>query len=102
MEQKTIKKIEVAPFAMTIGLIDAVLGLIIGIIAALFIGAFMSVMPFAGPYRMMAAGGGLVAVGAIIAYPIAFFIIGFISSAIMAILYNIVAPSVGGIKVEVE
>ncbi|MCZ7393194.1 MAG: hypothetical protein ABOK23_09925 [Candidatus Methanoperedens sp.] len=100
MEQKTIKKIEVIPFALTIGLIEAVLGLIVGIIEALFIGAMMSLAPYyAGPSAMMARGIGVLA---IVAYPVAFFILGFIGSAIIAIIYNFIVPHVGGIKVEVE
>ena len=100
MEQKTIKKIEVIPFALIIGLVDGVFGLIVGIIIALYIGATTSLVPYyAGPSAMMARGVGVVA---IVAYPVAFFLLGFISSAIMAIIYNFVAPHVGGIKVEVE
>ncbi len=98
MELKTIKKIQVVPFALTIGVIEAVIGLIAGMLMFLFIGV-LSTIPGFRPTGAMMLGGGVVF---IVTYPVLFFIIGFIGSAILSIVYNIIAPITGGIKVEVE
>jgi hypothetical protein len=47
----------------------------------------------------MVLGGDIVL---LIAYPVLFFIIGFIAAAILSVVYNLIAPATGGIKVEVE
>lgn len=98
MEIKTIKRIDIMKFALNIGLISGVLGLVAGILVALFISAMRSLVPFAELSALMAIGGFV----AIVAYPVMYFIYGFIGSAIAAILYNFIAPHVGGIKIEVE
>ena len=100
MELRTIKKIHVISFALTLGVAYGVLGLFLGILMFLFIGLFSSMMPgFGHEAGLMAIGGGFIF---IIIYPILLFAIGFISSAILAIVYNAIVPYTGGFKVEVE
>jgi membrane-anchored glycerophosphoryl diester phosphodiesterase (GDPDase) len=98
MALRTLKKIHVMPFALIFGVIEAVLGLIIGIITFLLIG-LLSTIPGFHPTGPMMLGGGIVLV---IVYPVMFFIIGFIVGAILSVVYNLIAPATGGIKVEVE
>ncbi len=98
MELKTIKKIHVVPFALTIGVIEAVIGLIVGILMFLLIG-LLSTIPGFNQTGSMMLGGGIVL---LVTYPILFFIIGFIGGAIISVVYNLIAPVTGGIKVEVE
>jgi hypothetical protein len=86
-----LKKINVGSAAKVGGVISAVLGLIIGIIVALF--------------SMMIPGGGsewpfFSGFAAIIILPIIYGIIGFIAYAIIAALYNFVVGFTGGIILE--
>jgi hypothetical protein len=46
--------------------------------------------------------GALFGVGAIIVLPIFYGVLGFIAFAIGAVLYNVLAGMVGGLRVEVE
>jgi hypothetical protein len=57
-----------------------------------------------GPmYPGLGSGGiGMVWFAAIIIFPIIYGVIGFIFTIIAAALYNVIAPKIGGIKVELE
>ncbi len=95
MELKTIKKIHVVPFALTMGVIEAVIGFIFGIIMFLFIGFLRTIPGFRPTVPMI---GGVL----LIIYPVVFFVIGFFIGAILSVVYNLIAPATGGIKVEVQ
>ncbi|VVB96110.1 Uncharacterised protein [uncultured archaeon] len=95
MELKTIKKIHVLPFAQVVGAVFAVLGFVATI--PLF---FLMAVPDTSPAGRLGAVGGIILT--MIIYPAMLFVISFISSGIMAIVYNFIAPHVGGIKLEVE
>lgn len=105
MELKKIKRVQVVSFALTIGAIYALFGFIVGILFAVLGGSILAgLLGMAGgsiPARAL-GGLGALSVLAIIIFPIIYFILGFIGSAIAAILYNVVAPRVGGIQVELE
>ncbi|MCX6688752.1 MAG: hypothetical protein NTZ39_03520 [Methanoregula sp.] len=74
-----------------------------GVIFGLFYGILFAVLSaVVGPSKVMPGMGPIEAFGvlSIITFPIMFAIMGFICGAIMALLYNIFAKSVGGVKVE--
>ncbi len=93
-----IKKIDVMSAAKVEGLIGAVIGLVLGVIFALF-GAVASSFVGGREGMGMMIGGGL---GAIILMPIMYGIGGFIGGAIGAFVYNLVAGWIGGIQIELE
>lgn len=98
LEEKTIRAIPVLPFSMMLGLISAAIGLIIGIIYALLFGAIMSSIPTTNEILNTSFFKLLFGVGAIILMPIIGFIGGFIQGVIVTVLYNFLAPIIGGIK----
>lgn len=81
-----LAKLEIVSVAKISALTMAILGLVMGVFAAI---GFSFLMPGLG-------------VLAIIAFPIALAIYGFIVGAISAVIYNIVAGAVGGIELEFE
>jgi hypothetical protein len=99
MGEKTIQSIPVMPFAMMIGIISAVIGLIIGIIYALVFGAIISAVPATTGVVNFGWLSVLFGVGAIITMPILGFIGGLIQGVIVAVLYNFLAPRIGGIRI---
>ncbi len=97
MEEKTVEAIPAVPFAVMMGAIDAVIGLIVGIIFAITSSAMMSMM--SSTYDIDLTGWGILfGVAAIIIMPIACFIGGLIQGLIIAVIYNFLAPRIGGIK----
>jgi hypothetical protein len=82
-----LKNIPILPAALAIAVVMAVFGLIIGLIELLS-------LSMAGN----AAGGILVFVYEIIRY----FVMWFIIVALVAIFYNILAPRIGGVKLDLE
>lgn len=97
MEEKTIQAIPAVPFAMMMGAIQAVIGLIIGIVFAIASTAIMSLIPTTAGVDF--TGFGVIfGLGAIIIMPIAGFIGGLIQGLIIAVIYNFLAPRIGGIK----
>jgi hypothetical protein len=97
LEEKTILSIPAMPLAIMLGVMGAVIGLVIGIFYALMFGALMSAYPSSGvayPGWFAVVFG----VGAIIVMPILGFIGGFIEGGVLAILYNFLAPRIGGVR----
>ena len=95
--ERTIISIPVMPFAMMLGVISAVIGLIIGIFYALVFGTIISAIPTTESFNIGWLSV-LFGVGAIIIMPIVGFIGGLIQGVIFAGLYNFLAPRIGGIK----
>ncbi len=88
------------PFALMYAVIAAIIGLIFGIFYGVIFGAVFSNItlpttnnPFLGWM------GILFGVGAVIVTPIISFVMGFIVSALVALLYNFLAPRMGGVRV---
>ena len=99
MEEKTIHSIAVMPFALMYACISAVIGLFIGIFYALMFGAIFASIPSSTTADFNLGWLSLIfGVGAIIIMPIISFIGGLIIAAIIALLYNFLAPRIGGIK----
>ena len=90
-----IKKVGVWTLARLEMILFAIFGLIVGIIT-LLIGA-----PATPETQSVAFAAGF-GVGAIIVLPILYGVMGLISGAVGAWLYNLVAGWVGGIKVELD
>lgn len=108
-----IKSIPVVPFALITSTISAVFVLIIALIVMPLVAAYipvvsqvMSSLPLNGttiPAGSISAFGTFGVIGSILSIiilPIVAFIIVFIVNAILAALYNLVAPRIGGIKLE--
>ena len=77
-ENSSLESIDVKSFAISISIIYLVLGLISGILSAITTGNYLEIA----------------------ITPIMTFILGFIVTAIIAWLYNVLAPKVGQIKFE--
>ena len=92
------------PFALMLAVISTVIGLIAGLIMAGVFGAIIASIPTTGvpttgtnttfaPLLSVLFG-----FGAVIMMPIAGFIGGLIQGLIIAVLYNLLAPRIGGIR----
>ena len=92
-----IRQIDLLSAAKLLGCLYALLGLIIGGIFSLI--ALLGAAAGGGD----AVLGGLIGgVGAIVIFPIIYGAMGFIGGAIGAVLYNLVARIVGGIRIDVQ
>jgi hypothetical protein len=104
MEEKTITRIPAMPLALMLGTIGAVFGLIGGLITAGFWGTIMSTitsMPnYQGPSTPFL--GVFFGIGALILFPIGGFISGLVQGLIVAVVYNFLAPKIGGIKLQFD
>ena len=87
-----LKNIDAMSFAKVMTIISAILGLVVGIIFA--------IISFGFSYMGMMYGGyGALS---IVVFPILYAILGFLFGLVSALLYNIVAKWVGGVKIEVD
>ncbi|HMK54032.1 MAG TPA: DUF3566 domain-containing protein [Methanobacteriaceae archaeon] len=114
VELSEIRTIPVVPFALMTSAISAVITLLIALIIvplfAVYAGVFMQVLssiPQSNatasiPTTGLGAMGVIGSIILIIAAPIVVFVLAFIMDAILAVIYNIIAPRVGGIKLEFE
>jgi len=98
-EIKEIKSVPVVPFALITGAVFAVLMFIWTLIFTVLGLSSLAFLPVQDMGVSIGAGllGAilLIVVGTIVA-----FIIGFIVYAVIAIIYNLLAPRIGGIKLE--
>ena len=97
-----LKRVGPLSCAKVMGIVYAALGLIVGFfvsIAAVFGVALGSA---AGDEPGAALIGLLFGVGAIIALPVFYGLLGFVCGAVVAALYNLVARLTGGIELELE
>jgi len=105
MAEMTIRRFGVISVAKIYGLLTFLIGLIVGVIYGLVLILFGAAMSAIAPGREATAGGiSTVVIGIImmIAFPIFYGLLGFISGAIGALIYNAVAGIIGGIKLELE
>jgi hypothetical protein len=100
MEERTLQSIPVMPFALMYACISAAIGFVIGIFYALIFGAMFASIPASTTTGLDFGWLGLfVGVGSVIIMPIISFIGGLIFAAITALVYNFLAPRIGGVKV---
>ena len=106
MAEMTIKRFGVWSVAKMYGLLLFIVGLIIGVIYGLFIMIFGAAMSAFAPNSSDATVGGVssVVVGLLvmIGVPLMYGIMGIISGAIGALIYNAASGIVGGVKFELE
>jgi hypothetical protein len=106
MAEMTIRRFGVISVAKIYGLLTFIVGLIIGVIYGLIFIIFGAAMSAFAPGGRDAAAGGVssVVIGILmmIGFPIMYGLLGFISGAIGALIYNAVAGIIGGIKFELE
>jgi hypothetical protein len=93
---KEIKTIELVPFTLMTSSISAILGLIYAIILLITFGALAAVIPMAG---FIFASLGL---SMIVLYPIAAFLIYTTLAFVTALIYNMLVPRLGGVKLGLE
>ena len=99
MEERTIQSIPVMSFALMYACVNAVIGLILGIFYAVVFGAIFSAIPSSVSSGINLTGLGILfSAAAIVIVPITAFIGGLIIGIIVAVVYNFLAPRIGGIK----
>jgi transmembrane protein DUF3566 len=93
-----IKRIGPLSVAKLTGMLYAILGLIFG--------GIFSLIALAGGLASNTDGGAgigaILGVGAVIAFPILYGLIGFVATLIGAWLYNVAAGVVGGVEVDIQ
>jgi hypothetical protein len=100
VEERTIQSIPIMPFALMYACISAAIGFVVGIFYALvFGGTFASVSSSTTSGLNLGWLSLFVGVGAIIVMPVLLFVTGLMTAAITALLYNFLAPRIGGVKV---
>lgn len=88
---RSIARIEPGQFALIMGVTYLLIGILIGILMYLF----TSMIPMPAPFGNAARGVGVIFI------PVLYGIFGYICGFIGAVIYNVVAGTVGGIKVTV-
>ena len=106
MAEMTIRRFSVFSVAKVQALLGFVIGLIIGVIYGVFIMLFGAAMLSMAPNGEQAIGGGVGAIVAgvvvMIAVPVFYGILGFVGGVIGALVYNVAAGVVGGVRFELE
>lgn len=109
---KEVKSLPVVNFSLIISVISLIISFILGIIY--FIIGYATIYQISSYIISLnnnttavvnSVAGSVSAMGAlylIIIWPIMTFIMTFIAAAIVALLYNYLAPRIGGIKLEIE
>ena len=99
---KEIKRVDIMSCAKVSAALGAIVGFIAGLIVtivSLAVGSMAAYIPDAtatAPWLM-----GMMGALSIIVMPILYAITGFVSGAIMAFLYNIVAEKIGGVEIDI-
>jgi len=106
MAEMTIRRFNVFSVAKIQGFLGFVIGLLIGVVYGLvfmiFGAAISSLAPQSDSQAMGGVGAMVVGLIIMIAVPIFYGILGFIGGAIGALVYNLAAGVVGGLKFELE
>lgn len=93
-----IKRVGPLSFAKLSGILYAIVGLVLG--------GIFSLVALAGEFASDTAGaagvGAMIGVGAVIAFPILYGLMGFVMMLICAWLYNVAAGFVGGVEVDIQ
>jgi hypothetical protein len=106
MAEMTIRRFNVFSVAKIQGFLGFVIGLLIGVVYGLifmiFGAAISSLAPQADSQAMGGVGAIVIGLIIMIAVPVFYGILGFIGGAIGALVYNLAAGVVGGLKFELE
>jgi membrane associated rhomboid family serine protease len=101
-ELRTIKRVPVGTLALIVAVINAVISFIYGVFSAIFILGSAASLNAILPEGVSIGSGATLGITVIITATIGGFIGGYIVTAIVALLYNWLAPRIGGIKLEFE
>ena len=96
VDVKEIKSIELVPFTLMTSSIGAILALIYAIILLITLGVLAAFIPTAG---LIFASLGI---SMIVLYPIGTFLVYITISFVTALIYNMLVPRLGGIKLGLE
>ncbi len=96
VDVKEIKSVELVPFTLMTSSISAILALIYAIILLVVFGALAAVIPMAG--FVFASFG----ISMIIIYPIGAFLVSITTYFVTALIYNMLVPRLGGVKLGLE
>jgi Transmembrane domain of unknown function (DUF3566) len=106
MAEMTIRRFSVISVAKMYGLLSFIFGLIFGVIYGLILMSFGAAMTAVAGDGINSAAGGISSVvfglGMMIGLPIFYGLLGFIMGTIAAVVYNMLAGIVGGVKFELE
>jgi hypothetical protein len=99
----TINRIGPVSCAKIAGVIYAALGLLAGAVLTVVALLEMTVLGTRTgfPNSVSPLGGGLIAIAAILVFPIFYGLVGFLIALIGAWIYNVAASKVGGIEIEI-
>jgi hypothetical protein len=95
---RVVKRVDPLSSAKIAGTLYAILGLVFGALVSL--GAVLGT--FASDSAEGAAFGTLFGIGAIVLLPLFYGVLGFVTTLIMAWLYNVVSGMVGGVEFDVQ
>jgi hypothetical protein len=95
-----VRRINPLSVAKIAGLLYAIIGLIVGAFMSLIFGAMGSLG--AAQSDMPPMMGMLVGAGSIVMMPILYGVLGFVTTALSAVIYNVLAGFVGGIEIDVD
>ena len=96
VDVKEIKSVELVPFTLMTSSVSAILALIYAIILLITFGAISALIPMAG---LIFASLGI---SLIILYPLGTFLVYVTISFISALIYNMLVPRLGGVKLGIE
>jgi hypothetical protein len=107
VDTKEIRGIPVISFALIVAIVLAITMFVFDVVMALLGSPMYTMMPSLNSMPMMddfnhMFVGGMSALYFIIVMPIMVFICGFLITALATLIYNFLAPRIGGIKLELE
>lgn len=100
MTEQTIKSISPLPLGLIMGLISAVMGLIVTIIFGIFYFPIIFNLESLPETINISGLPTLVGTITVILIPVIAFVTGFIQGLLTAVVYNFIAPRIGGIKLK--
>lgn len=101
-----IRRVSPWSLAKVAGVLQGAMGLVVGLMFSL-IGAAIAGLGNASPDTELAPFGGammgaMFGVGAVVILPVVYGVLGFITGAVVAFIYNLVAGAIGGIEIDVD
>ena len=99
MTEKAIKSISPIPLGLIMGVISGIMGLIATIIFGIFYFPIMSNLYLPETINISTIPP-LVGIITTILIPVIAFAVGFIQGLLTAVIYNFIAPRIGGIKIK--
>lgn len=98
VDLKEIISVDIVPFTLMTSSIQAAMALIFAIMFVITLGILSTSIPQAGQLGVVTSLG----LAIIVIYPVGTFLLGVMVSFLTALFYNVLAPRVGGVKLEFE